>query len=74
MSKLIKGVIASEFATKRVATYVPASPEGVAIVMAASPDDPEGRSEWLWVRLSNGDLMLATFPQSTPISQSKRLY
>lgn len=26
------------------------------------PDDMDGRSEWLWIRLPNGDLMCGFFP------------
>lgn len=34
-----------------------------AKVIAAPVDDLEGRSPWLWVRLANGDLLLATYPR-----------
>ena len=37
--------------------------EAVRIVLSTQPDDPEGRSQWLWVRFPNGDLMLGCFPQ-----------
>jgi hypothetical protein len=46
-----------------LAEIFPASLEGAATVMSSQPEDPDGRSEWTWVRLLNGDLMLATFPQ-----------
>lgn len=42
----------------------PASMEAVLTVMSADPDDPEGRSEMLWIRLPNGDLVLGCYPQS----------
>jgi hypothetical protein len=51
------------------ATHVnikPASPESVETVLAADEDDEDdedGRSEWLWVRLPNGDLILGVYPQ-----------
>lgn len=40
-----------------------AMPTAVAEVLAADPDDEDGRSQWLWMRFPNGDLVLATFPQ-----------
>jgi hypothetical protein len=45
-------------------TLKPASAESVATVLAASEGDPEGRSEWLWVRLPDGGLVLGVYPQS----------
>ena len=44
-------------------TIKPASPESVRTVLAADEDDEDGRSEWLWVRLPNGDLILGVYPQ-----------
>lgn len=41
----------------------PASPEVAQTVLDATPGDIDGRSEWLWLRLANGALMLATFPR-----------
>ncbi len=41
----------------------PASPASVLTVLAASDTDEDGRSEWLWVRLPNGDLVLGVYPQ-----------
>lgn len=41
----------------------PAKQEDVDYVLAQDPESPDGRSSWVWVRLQNGDLMLATFPQ-----------
>jgi len=46
-----------------IATTLPASDEAVADVTAADPTSGNGRSEWLWVRLANGDLILGVFPQ-----------
>jgi hypothetical protein len=45
--------------------FKPASDEAVQAVLAYDPDLPDGdtRSEWLWVRLANGDLILGVFPQ-----------
>jgi hypothetical protein len=44
-------------------TIKPASPESVAEVLAADEDDDDGRSEWLWVILPNGDTILGLYPQ-----------
>lgn len=41
----------------------PASAESVVEVLGAGEDDPEGRSNWMWVRLANGDLILGVYPQ-----------
>ncbi len=41
----------------------PASPELVALVLNASEDSGDGRSEWRWFRLPNGDLILGVYPQ-----------
>lgn len=41
----------------------PASAEAVADTLAQNENDPDGRSEWLWVRLPNGDLILGVYPQ-----------
>lgn len=42
----------------------PASEQAVGIVLSADPRSDEGRSQWVWVRLPNGDLVLGVFPQS----------
>ena len=46
-------------------TIKPASDQSVMTVLAANPDIQDGltRSEWLWVRLPNGDLILGIYPQ-----------
>ncbi len=41
----------------------PASKESVRTVLAANEDCPDGRSNWVWLRLPNGDLALGVFPQ-----------
>lgn len=41
----------------------PASRQAAYTVIDASPDDNDGRSDWMWVRLPNGDLILGLFPQ-----------
>jgi len=47
----------------RIAWYKPASQEAVDLVLAADVEDEDGRSEWLWIRLANGDLILGVMPQ-----------
>lgn len=48
-----------------IAMTQPASADAVAIVLTADPDGDSGlvRSEWLWIRLGNGDVILGVFPQ-----------
>lgn len=41
----------------------PASEESVKIILAADPASPDGRSEWTWFHLSNGDMIFGCFPQ-----------
>lgn len=40
-----------------------AAPYVAQMVIDADTRTGDGRSEWFWVRMANGDLMLATFPQ-----------
>lgn len=47
----------------RIAEVTPAKPEDVAKVINAPTGGSDGRSEWVWIRLQNGDLALAVFPQ-----------
>jgi len=46
-----------------LATIAPASKKAVAMVAAQSEKDPDGRSQFVWVRLANGDLVLGVYPQ-----------
>ena len=39
-----------------------ASTESVAAVLYA-PENDDGRSEWVWLRLASGDLILGLFPK-----------
>lgn len=43
----------------------PASIDAAVAIFAANPDLEDGftRSEYLWIRLANGDLILGVFPQ-----------
>lgn len=46
-----------------VATILPAKRADVNYVLAADEDSHDGRSNWVWLRLANGDLVLGVFPQ-----------
>lgn len=50
--------------SQQIAWHKPASNESVSYVLAQDVDDEDGRSEWLWVRLANGDLILGVYPQA----------
>ena len=46
------------------AAYVhAASPDAVRTVLDAPEGTPDGRSEYVWLRLANGDLILGVFPR-----------
>lgn len=45
-----------------------ANPEAVLQVLGAPEDDLDGRSQWLWIRFPNGDLVLGVFPQGETYS------
>lgn len=46
-----------------LASIHPASDTIVKMVMKQSTNTLDGRSEWIWLRLPNGDLVLGVFPQ-----------
>lgn len=46
-----------------IATVHPAKWESVNKVLLAPEGTDNGRSEWVWVRLANGDLLLGVFPR-----------
>ncbi len=46
-----------------LATVHPASARSVEQVLAADVNDDDGRSQFMWVRLPNGDLILGVYPQ-----------
>jgi hypothetical protein len=48
---------------RTIALVHPASKDAVEIVLSASEEGADGRSNWVWVRLPNGDLILGVFPQ-----------
>lgn len=47
----------------RLSWHHPASQTAVDLVIDQDPNDDDGRSEWLWIRLANGDLILGCYPQ-----------
>lgn len=46
-----------------IATVHPASDKSVHHVVSQPEGTMDGRSEWVWVRLTNGDLVLGVFPR-----------
>jgi hypothetical protein len=50
-------------AGEELATVHPATPEGVGVMLSAQVGTGDGRSEWVWLRLVNGDLLFGCFPQ-----------
>lgn len=46
-----------------LATIMPAPRESVDLVLSQSEDELDGRSNWVWVRLQDGTLILGVFPQ-----------
>ena len=55
-------------------TMKPASDEAVVTVLAADPGAADGltRSEWLWVTLPNGDVILGVFPQDATFCATEK--
>ncbi len=49
----------------------PVSDEAVERVLSAHVDNENGRSEWLWVLLPNGDLILGFLPQGRTYEDTK---
>lgn len=61
---------------RHIATVTPASDAAVMRVMRASEHSPDGRSNPVWVRLENGDLLLGVYPQGdtcTEVADSERV-
>lgn len=50
----------------------PASAESVRTVLTADENSGDGRSNWVWVRLRNGDLILGVFPQGDTYFATER--
>lgn len=53
-----------------IAWVHPASRDSVDYVLSQSSDDADddGRSNWCWIRLQNGDLILGVYPQGDTYS------
>lgn len=45
--------------------------EAVDFVLAASIGEDDGRSEWFFIRLPSGDLVLATYPHGDTYSATE---
>lgn len=45
-----------------IAEVKDASEEYVELVLNKDADHQDGRSDWKWIRLSNGDLILGVYP------------
>lgn len=58
-------IVSDEETGAYVASVHPASDESVFTVLAADPNADKGmaRSQWPWVRLADGTLVLGVFPQ-----------
>ena len=46
-----------------IATIRTASADSVSTVLAQDAGDIDGRSEWVWIRLQDGSLILGVFPR-----------
>lgn len=51
-----------------------ALPESVEAIIEANELSEDGRSQWVWVRFPNGDLMLGTFPQGETYFEHEEEY
>lgn len=51
------------YTERLVAQAFGAGLDGVRTVMNAPLETGDGRSEWMWLLLQNGDLVLGVFPQ-----------
>ena len=58
---------------ERVIAWVhPASEEATERVIFANEHSENGRSQWVWVRLPNGDLILGVYPQGDTYLECER--
>lgn len=48
---------------RQLAMVHPAKPEFVKKVLEAPTEGSDGRSEWMWIRLPDGTLILGVFPK-----------
>lgn len=52
-----------------LALHIPAADADVECVISATTEGYDGRSDWRWFRLPNGDLILGVFPQGDTYMQ-----
>ncbi len=45
------------------------SPEFVELIINSDEDKHDGRSEWLWIELANGDRLLGCYPRGEVYEQ-----
>jgi hypothetical protein len=55
-------------------SYHPASDAAAQAVINADPKSLDGRSNWLWFRLPNGDLIFGCFPEGETYMAHEREY
>ncbi len=67
------GMFADEYDLTRIETK-PASDEASKAIIAANPYSMDGRSNWLWFRLPNGDLIFGCFPEGDTYFAWEREY
>jgi hypothetical protein len=58
--------------TDHLAYVYPASEQAVARVLNASPESSNGRSEWVFMRLADGTLILGVFPQGDTYTELEK--
>jgi len=57
---------------ERIYLVKPASAESVRTVLNADEDNADGRSNWVWVMLPNGDWVLGVFPQGDTYLETEK--
>lgn len=53
--------------------YQPAPQEAVDYILAAPINTNDGRSNWVWIRLPNGDACIAVYPQGDTYLSTEHL-
>ncbi len=53
-------------------TIYPASAESVVTVLDSGAESINGRSNWVWLRLPNGGLILGVFPQGDTYMETEK--
>lgn len=59
---LTLGMFDDEYDLTKI-TNKPASDEAVSVMLKADPTSMDGRSNWLWFTLPNGDVIFGCFPE-----------